>query len=289
MTDPLGSVIALVDESQTVQATFTYYAFGSLLEKTGSADTSFRFTGRDWDLESGLYHLRARGYDARVGRFLQQDPWPRTPGDPRMIGLRYLAGLAQARHPVPGTSHLLLPASLPLVNVHMQRAFLQRPLGLNSYPLVYNNPLNAVDPLGTNGIVVVGGGSAEAGVGPGYSAGAYQSGGIGFIGRNVRTAGLFGSSGSFLSNALSGSAGAFGGVSVGLGYTTANSVSDLGGAGTTYTLNASAGVYGLTIQVTVGNNGVTTVTVSPVGMGFGVSYSEVRIETSTVSLFERKK
>ncbi|MBI2870833.1 MAG: hypothetical protein HYY14_03895 [Candidatus Omnitrophica bacterium] len=59
-------------------STFSDAAFGSLLEKTGSADTSFRFTSRDWDAESGLYHLRARGYDARVGRFLQQDPWPRT-------------------------------------------------------------------------------------------------------------------------------------------------------------------------------------------------------------------
>ncbi|MBI2870830.1 MAG: RHS repeat-associated core domain-containing protein [Candidatus Omnitrophica bacterium] len=151
LIDPLGSVIALVDESQTVQATFTYYAFGSLLEKTGSSDTSFRFTGRDWDAESGLYHLRARGYDARVGRFLQQDPWPRTPADPRLIALRYLAGLTAARHPVPGAARGALPAKHTTALSIAQTGFLLNPLGLNAYPYVTNNPLRWLDPFGLEG------------------------------------------------------------------------------------------------------------------------------------------
>ena len=33
-----------------------------------------QFTGRQYDAESGLYHYRARGYDADLGRFLQEDP-----------------------------------------------------------------------------------------------------------------------------------------------------------------------------------------------------------------------
>jgi RHS repeat-associated protein len=32
------------------------------------------FTGREYDPETGLYHYRARGYDASTGRFLQRDP-----------------------------------------------------------------------------------------------------------------------------------------------------------------------------------------------------------------------
>ena len=33
-----------------------------------------QFTGRQFDEESGMYHYRARSYDAEAGRFLQQDP-----------------------------------------------------------------------------------------------------------------------------------------------------------------------------------------------------------------------
>jgi RHS repeat-associated protein len=36
--------------------------------------TSFRYTGRKYDPETGLYYYRARYYDADLGRFLQVDP-----------------------------------------------------------------------------------------------------------------------------------------------------------------------------------------------------------------------
>src|SRR3989338_9709901 len=34
----------------------------------------YRFTGREFDEESGIYHYRARAYSPTVGRFLQRDP-----------------------------------------------------------------------------------------------------------------------------------------------------------------------------------------------------------------------
>lgn len=34
----------------------------------------FRYTGRRWDSETGLYYYRARYYSAKLGRFLQTDP-----------------------------------------------------------------------------------------------------------------------------------------------------------------------------------------------------------------------
>jgi RHS repeat-associated protein len=36
-------------------------------------DNPFRFKGREWDEESGLYFLRTRYYDPEVGRFIQRD------------------------------------------------------------------------------------------------------------------------------------------------------------------------------------------------------------------------
>ena len=88
LTDHLGSMVALTDAAGQVQATFAYAAFGATRSKSGSADTRFRFTGREEDAESGLYHYRARAYDPAAGRFLQPDPWPRTPADPRVRGER---------------------------------------------------------------------------------------------------------------------------------------------------------------------------------------------------------
>ena len=34
----------------------------------------FRYTGREWDAASELYHYRARQYDPETGKFLQEDP-----------------------------------------------------------------------------------------------------------------------------------------------------------------------------------------------------------------------
>jgi RHS repeat-associated protein len=41
---------------------------------------AYRFAGEQQDSESGLYYLRARYFDPRVGRFISRDP---LPGDAR--------------------------------------------------------------------------------------------------------------------------------------------------------------------------------------------------------------
>ena len=43
----------------------------------------FRFTGREWDAESGLYYYRARYYDPQLGRFISPDPLTRGGGGNR--------------------------------------------------------------------------------------------------------------------------------------------------------------------------------------------------------------
>lgn len=57
-------------------ATYEYDAFGGLRSKTGAADTDFRFTGEQWDSDTGFYYLRARYYDPAIGRFVRRDPIP---------------------------------------------------------------------------------------------------------------------------------------------------------------------------------------------------------------------
>jgi len=151
LTDHLGSPVALTDSAGAIQASFTYSAFGATRTKTGTADSRFRFTGRENDSEIGLYHYRARAYDPAVGRFLQPDPWPGTPADPRVMGISYLGRLSAVHHPLPGAVPGFLPVGLPVAIPAVQMSFLSIPLGLNAYPYVLNNPLRFTDPLGLEG------------------------------------------------------------------------------------------------------------------------------------------
>lgn len=72
--DGLGSIIAITDSIGRVVQRYEYNSFGEI---TYQQDPNFvqpyTYTGREYDEESGLYYYRARYYDAKVGRFLQQD------------------------------------------------------------------------------------------------------------------------------------------------------------------------------------------------------------------------
>ncbi|MDD5131029.1 MAG: hypothetical protein PHH44_00005, partial [bacterium] len=74
IADDLGSITALVDQSGNIAQTYRYDSFGNILNQTGTLDQPFTYTGREYDSETGLYYYRARYYDAKIGRFLQEDP-----------------------------------------------------------------------------------------------------------------------------------------------------------------------------------------------------------------------
>ncbi|MCK8680669.1 DUF6531 domain-containing protein [Streptomyces lichenis] len=74
LTDALGSVIAVVDESGNKVNSYAYTPTG--LPRAGTAEQvpqPYRFAGGYRD-PSGLYHLGARYYDPQLGRFTQLDP-----------------------------------------------------------------------------------------------------------------------------------------------------------------------------------------------------------------------
>lgn len=72
--DQLGSTRFLTDATGSVQATYTFEAFGKLVASTGSVTNPFRFGGQYQDAESGLYDLRARYYDPVTAQFVSRDP-----------------------------------------------------------------------------------------------------------------------------------------------------------------------------------------------------------------------
>ncbi|MFO0697907.1 MAG: RHS repeat-associated core domain-containing protein [Nitrospira sp.] len=72
--DGLGSVTDLTDAAGATAKSYSYDAYGNILESPGTVDQPYSYTGREFDAESGLYYYRARYYDPTTGRFLQNDP-----------------------------------------------------------------------------------------------------------------------------------------------------------------------------------------------------------------------
>jgi RHS repeat-associated protein len=72
--DGLGTVTDLTDGSGTTAQSYAYDAYGNIVQQTGTVENPYTYTGREFDAETGLYYYRARYYDPRIGRFLQEDP-----------------------------------------------------------------------------------------------------------------------------------------------------------------------------------------------------------------------
>jgi len=85
LEDGMGSVIGLAPESNpdlSNTSRMFYDGFGNVRATSGPAPTfggpgirgDFRFHGQWLEGDTGLYHMRAREYDARMGRFTSRDP-----------------------------------------------------------------------------------------------------------------------------------------------------------------------------------------------------------------------
>lgn len=76
ITDHQHTVWAVTDSAGAMQASFDYLPFGGLLAEQGSAAAAwlFRYAGKEWDADLGLYDFGARLYDPAVLRFVTPDP-----------------------------------------------------------------------------------------------------------------------------------------------------------------------------------------------------------------------
>lgn len=79
--DQLGSTRMLTDSSGEVTGTFSYTAFGSLANSTGTETTPLGYAGQLTNVPSGLQYLRARVFDPRTGQFLSRDPMADVTGE----------------------------------------------------------------------------------------------------------------------------------------------------------------------------------------------------------------
>ena len=75
-TNHQGSVVGTTQASGTLIDEYAYDEYGKLTDdsRASTAGQPYRYTGRRYDEETGLYYYRARYYAPELGRFLQTDP-----------------------------------------------------------------------------------------------------------------------------------------------------------------------------------------------------------------------
>ena len=78
--DHLGSIRFITDSVGEIVNAYDYDSYGRPGFTVEAIDQPFRYTGREFDQATELYHYRARQYDPETGRFLQEDPLGMTYG-----------------------------------------------------------------------------------------------------------------------------------------------------------------------------------------------------------------
>jgi RHS repeat-associated protein len=73
--DKLGSVRGLVKRDGTWQYSKRFGPYGAEVEASGTdVGLRYRWTGREYDAETGFYYFRARYYEPAARRFISEDP-----------------------------------------------------------------------------------------------------------------------------------------------------------------------------------------------------------------------
>lgn len=83
LTDALGSILALTDNSGSLTSQYNFEPFGNTSMTGSPSGNSSQFAGREND-GTGLYFYRARYYSPSMQRFISQDPIGFGGGDPNL-------------------------------------------------------------------------------------------------------------------------------------------------------------------------------------------------------------
>tara|TARA_B110001454_G_scaffold173944_1_gene165312 strand:- start:2463 stop:10619 length:8157 start_codon:yes stop_codon:yes gene_type:complete len=100
LKDHLNSVTEIADANGSVIQKYEYSSYGEINSIKNANDvvlefnqaplrTSFTYTGREYEAETGLLYYRARYYDPSNGRFLQQDTDPGSLRNPASVINKY--------------------------------------------------------------------------------------------------------------------------------------------------------------------------------------------------------
>jgi len=99
LVDGLGSTRVLTDSNGAATNSYTYDAFGELIDSTVRGENDYLFAGEQYDGNLDKYYLRQRYYDTWIGRFTRRDTYEGDINNPVSLH-KYLYGNAD---PVNGT------------------------------------------------------------------------------------------------------------------------------------------------------------------------------------------
>jgi len=119
LTDRLGSVRDIVNNSGAVIDHLDYDGFGNATETQAGNGDRYKWTGREFDSETGLQYNRARYFDPHAGRWQNQDPTGFNAGDTNLY--RYVGNSPlMARDPSGLGQAMILPSTTGLVGASPQ-------------------------------------------------------------------------------------------------------------------------------------------------------------------------
>lgn len=100
LKDALGSIIDITDSDGSIVQHYAYSSFGQLIKISNSSGdditvtpivkTSYGFTNREHDEESGMMYYRARYYMPEIGRFVSEDEHPGSLTTPKTHLSKYI-------------------------------------------------------------------------------------------------------------------------------------------------------------------------------------------------------
>ena len=110
--DGQGSARLITDESGQIIETLDFDAFGNEPNSDPASPTRHRYTGESYDSATGLYHLRARDYDPKTGRFISMDEHPGSQSIPLTLN-KYLYGNADPVNHVDPGGNIFISITMP--------------------------------------------------------------------------------------------------------------------------------------------------------------------------------
>ena len=86
-SDHLGSTSVDTDDNGDIVQIVDYYPYGDtrLSEQPQGINNPYKYNGKELDEDTGLYYYGARYYNAKIGRFVSQDPWGGDLKDPQSL------------------------------------------------------------------------------------------------------------------------------------------------------------------------------------------------------------
>ncbi len=102
--DGHGNVRFLIEADGDISDTYTYDAFGTLIQNAGSTPNRYLYCGEQWDSDLGFYYLRARSMNPNSGRFWTMDSYEGSSQDPLTLH-KYLYAHASPPNTIDPSGH----------------------------------------------------------------------------------------------------------------------------------------------------------------------------------------